>query len=237
VAIAFVQSKLALNASTVTTISAVFTTGPIQGNLIVGCVMVPAAVGAFTTTGFTQGTAQSLGSGGTTRAGVMFWKVAGAGESSTVTATWTGTTTPLLIIGEYSGVDQTTPLLAQTSVANASGTTITGAATPGTGKVAVAVCALQVRTVSTSWSAEAISGTNVGAVTEREDNTVGNEGCALFDGFISATDTGTYQGSGTPSAAGVGLGFIAVFQAAVVAGFVRSRPILKQQAAQRAASR
>lgn len=144
-------------------------------------------------------------SGGTARSCRMVYKVSDGTETGiTFSANGSGW------IAEYSGVDQTTPNIGGTAncQVTAAGTShATLSITPTAGKSAIVICGLAVRGNPT-WSAEAVSGSNVGTVTEERD-----VGQALADALITST-TGAYSGSGTSSLNLTGMTGIAIFQEA-----------------------
>ena len=213
-AIAFVQAKAINGSSTAPAVT--LDAAPTNGNLLVCFIGVGAAQATMTITGWTPGTLISGGSGGSARAGRMFYKIA-SGDSATVTGALASSNEWVITVAEYSGVDATTPLLVELSQLNISGVNTTPSVTPTGGLAAVVCCGLGVHVNTVSYSAEAISGTGIGTVTERTDTAGASTFSACsFDGFTSST-SGAYQGSGTPSAAGVGVGAVMVFRAAAAA--------------------
>jgi len=112
VAIAFVQEvdSGAVVGATVTTRTVTYATGPTNGNLLVATALAchSGAGLTITTAGWTQ--AFEVAIGATTLRMQVWYKIAGASEGSTVTATTTGGARLSLWAAEYSGVDSTTPV-------------------------------------------------------------------------------------------------------------------------------
>ena len=214
-AIALVQANGATASGTAPAVTLGAT--PTNGNLLVASIAYGAAQATLTITGWTPGTLTSGGSGGSARAVRMFYKIA-SGDSATVTAAGASSNTWVISVAEYSGVDATTPLLVESSQLNISGTVTTPSVTPTASKAVVACCGIGVHSSTATFSAEAISGTGVGTVTERTDTGGGSTMSAcLFDGLTAST-SGAYAGSATSATAAVGVGAIMVFQAAAASG-------------------
>jgi hypothetical protein len=237
VAITFIQAKE--NGSTTgTSASATFTSAPTAGNLLVAWVISNTTTVITNAGGWTPMTSSAGGTGGSTRSFRGFYKIAAVGESSSP-AFAVGSGAWGLVILEYQGVDGVTPLLIENSQLNASGTVTTPTVTPTASKEVVISFALGTSAgTNTTFSAEQINASATG-VNERADVGAGAHGgkaCdAAADLFVAST-TGTYQGSATASAAGVGAGGIAIFQAAVVTAFIASPPEVKLQAVNRVAT-
>lgn len=213
-AAAYVQSKTAKGSSAAP--AATFTSAPTQGNLLVAAAMaMSTTVITMTSTGWTALTSATGGTGGSTRAVRMFYKVAGAGESSIVTMA-SGNAAWAIVIGEYSGL-AATPLNVENAQVNASSNpATTPSVTPtGTGP-GLFVAAMFDNSANASVSAETIGGV---ASNEREDLFgAGGSGTApnavLQDNIITAF-TGAAAGSALFSANAAGAGAIAAFNAAL----------------------
>lgn len=141
----------------------------------------------------------------------MFYKVAGAGESSTVNATSVGTAAWGMAVAEYSGLSAT-PLNVENAQANASSTSQPSpSVTPSAGGGLAVACAFA-RSSALTFSGETISGT----ANEREDVAGTNVSLAIYDQTI-ATFSGSYAGAATATGSAVGGGGIAIFNAAAAA--------------------
>lgn len=216
-AIAHVQSQGFISASTTSFAFTIPT--PTTGNL-----MVIWAANASTTTitvsspaGWTPMTSITSGSGGTARNFRGFYKIAAAGESTSVTLA--GANVWGVGYSEYSGVDNVTPLLVENAQANASGTVTTPNVTPTAALSVVLSAAYYIRGIAT-LSAEQLT-PSATSLTERVDtaqnNAAGNGQSIGVADLLVASTSGSYQGTATASAAAVGAGGIAIFQAAAPA--------------------
>ena len=215
-AIAHVQSKGAVGSSATPAVT--LDTGPTQGNLLVASVFSSSttAIGA-SASGFTVLTSTSGGSGGSTRAARMLYKVAGAGEASTITLS-AGNAPWSMNVVEYSGT-AASPLNIDNAQINASSTSqpTPSVTISGTPTEAVAVCMGGVRSGSVTFSSETIGGV---AANERVDSPgSGVASSALYDRIITSP-SGSIGGASTASGAQVGAGTIAVFNAGAVAAAV-----------------
>ena len=199
---------------------------PTAGNMMVLWV-AQAAVGTLTITspsGWTTMENVNAGSGSTTRSFRGFYKIAGAGETTSVSLSSTASNVWCAGYGEWSGVGPNTVLdntQEEDAQTNASGTVNTPSMTPSPGGYAALVTFACYDRASATFSAPAVSGSNVGAITERVD-TVQNDGGGAGQSIIVAEGnisnvSGAYQGSATASTAGVGAGGIAIFKNAVLA--------------------
>lgn len=211
---AFVQSKSATGTSGA--FSVTLNSTPTQGNLLV-CVCSSAGqlTIAMSSSGWTPLTNSNAG-GGTSRSIRMFYKIAGAGESSTVTTTTTSSAW-FIAVAEYSGINTATPLNVENSQVNASGATQpTPTVTPSGSEAILIVCGSGVRNNADSFSNQQVNSSTTG-VTEREDNTSsGNQTGCLYDKFVGSA-SGSYSGVATPTTTAVGEGAIAIFNDAVAA--------------------
>lgn len=100
-------NQSASNTAVLATVSATFSTTPTQGNLLVAAVTANVGVGSITITGWTTGKSIAVGLAGGL---IVFYKVAGIGESTTVTANGTLATFMDIQIFEYDGIDNASPL-------------------------------------------------------------------------------------------------------------------------------
>jgi len=141
-AVTKVQNKNNTNASS--SVGATFTSSPTQYNAIVACVWANVARASVSMSGSGWSTANQCSINTDSSSGSMFYKIAGASESSTVTANGTGATNMMIHIFELTGVDVNTPLdrTAQTSdvATNTSVSTGTTATTRRGGEFALAAC-------------------------------------------------------------------------------------------------
>lgn len=216
---AFVQSKSAGGNST--SAQAVFTGTPTQGNLLVA-IVASASAGAMTmsSSGWTVGHQTNAGSGGSSRGIATWWKVAGVGESSTVTVTVPNSAWAIAI-AEYSGIDPSSTLNIDNTQANASTQTqTTPTVTPsGSGNAVIVAGGMNRGLTVNTWSTEQVNSSATG-VNEREDVVSVSPGCSicLYDKFVTGL-TGTYAGVATQSgAATVGGGGILIFNEAAAGG-------------------
>lgn len=185
---------------------------PTQGNLLVAWICCGNTQAAISLAGWTGGTLQSTGSGGTQRAGRMFYKVAGAGESATITGSLTSTSWVIQVV-ELSAPAATPLLTGNSGITFTSTSTLT----PTSGKEAMVVFGMMTRSTAGTWSGESITGTGTGVanLTEQLDTAASvNAGSCLVTANISPTSGGTYTGNGTPSAGSVGVNAIMIFEAA-----------------------
>jgi len=115
-----VQTKTATSGATATSVSATFDNPPVQGNLLIAIIATSAGITFNQPSGWSTAINEA-GSPGQ----AIFYKVAGASESATVTVTTgSGTGYRGLQIFEYENIDQATPLLGATSNTG-SGTSVT----------------------------------------------------------------------------------------------------------------
>jgi hypothetical protein len=115
-----VQTKTATSGATATSVSATFDNPPVQGNLLIAIIATSAGITFNQPSGWSTAINEA-GSPGQ----AIFYKVAGASESATVTVTTgSGTGYRGLQIFEYENIDPATPFLDATSN-NGSGTSVT----------------------------------------------------------------------------------------------------------------
>lgn len=188
------------------TAAVTFGAAPAVGDLMVAYVSVAQTMTA--TNGFTRLTVATQG----TRQGAFFWKVAVSGDTASSTVN-VCTQTSAVWGAEGDSWNASTgwpasPVNGENSQAVASTTSYTTPSiTPTTtGRESVVSTSYVSTTAGRTWSAEAVSGSNVGTITEVIDTT----SAALADGAISSV-TGSYQGSATLSGAAAGIGAIAIF--------------------------
>lgn len=106
------------NTAVLATVSATYSVTPTQDNLLIAVVTASVGVGsiALSNAGWTSGASIALGVAGGM---VVFYKVAGTGEPTTVTSTATLATFMDIQIFEYDGIDDETPLDKTSSTADA----------------------------------------------------------------------------------------------------------------------
>lgn len=207
---ALVQKKSAVGSSGNGSVT--FDATPTQNNLLVAMIFCANATTiTMSSGGWTALTSVATGSGGSARAFRMFYKIAGAGESTTVSTT-NGNNSWVLTVAEYSGIDTTTPKNVENAQSNASGNAqTTPTVTPtGSGDILI-VCAGGARVNSNFVDAQ-INGSATG-VTDEEDNASAGGGGATLDFYDKLVTgfSGAYQGSTSVGTAAVGAGGIAIF--------------------------
>lgn len=231
---AFVQAKS--NNGTSTSPSAVFTSTPTQGNLLFGCVSVNINVAVTVPGGWTALTQANGGAGGTTRSMRCFYKFAGAGESTTVTAT-VNSAEWVIEIAEYSGVDSTKiPNVESAQITNSSQTHASPTVTATTTTSGALVIGYSSIRAAGTWSTQRVNSSSSG-VSERTDQNGTARSGTLYESFPTSL-SGTYVADALSSAsAAVGEGAIAIFSdtpaAATTANFssisIRGQVILNDQ--------
>lgn len=192
------------------TASVTFGAVPAVGDLMVAAVVVLAnnvmtgTNGWASLTQINQGTNRRIG---------LFWKVAVAGDTGSVTSNiCTFTSVNWGSQGDIWNASTgwpVSPANGENSQAVASATAYTTPSiTPTiTGRESVVVTSYDVTAITRTWSAEAVSGANVGTITEVWDS----NGAAYASGPITSA-TGSYQGSATVSGVAItGLDTIAIF--------------------------
>lgn len=201
------------SAASGTSASDTLTASPSEGNLLIAWVWSFAATEIVENTGtWSQGTSVVAGSGSTARASKMFWKIAGAGESATITCT-VGSGNWRIDHIEYSnsnGWDLTNPRDVGDAQDNATVTpNFTPTVTPTQGIEALVVLGMAVRAANATFSAEQVNGSATGVVEELDGS-----GLALCT-LIVASTSGSYQGQGTSSQPNAtGAGCIGIFKGA-----------------------
>lgn len=196
-----------------TAIAATLPSAPTAGNLLVAMVdcaglVTPTATGAWNKLTQVQ----------STDTGCMFWKLVPASDTALQTLTSAGTGSSwAVVIQEFTGVDPTTQLL----IENDQASTTTAKASPSVSPAAGLANALLVGGAfsdgSRSYSAQAFTGSNVGAVAVAGSPTTGatttGESCSLWYAVVSST-TGAYAATATCSAADGGGCAVALFRPA-----------------------
>ncbi len=216
---AYVQSKSNNGTSTPGTPTVTLTSAPIAGHVLVAFIFSGGAETTISISGWNNGTAQS----NVNVAGRAFWKVSD-GSEQTVTGSLSTARAWSMTVLEYSGVNNTTPELAENSSANSAGTRITGTASPASGANGMLVGVRGVKANSTC-SAETLITSNVGTVTEREDaNTAANGSIAAWDANVTST-SGSYSGAWTDSSGSTSVGAIIVLQDFASVTGAAARPI------------
>lgn len=125
------------NTSVLTSVAGTLSTTPIQGNMILAAVTADVGAGVTAISGYTSIGNVPLGLAGGLE---LFYKVATAAESGTITATATLATFMDLHVYEYSGLDNSAPLLTFGTVAD-SGSGVTSRSS-GTSAIAANAPAL-----------------------------------------------------------------------------------------------
>jgi len=210
---AFVQATTTNGSGTAPSVN--YLTTPTQGNLLVTYVW-SASSGAITMTssGWSPLKLASAGGGSSQRACRMFYKIAGASESKTITAA-SGSNAWAIAAAEYTNPNTTTAVNVEDNQANASGVAWTPIVTATSGPDVIVVAGVGVRT-SATWSNEQINLSTVG-VTSRATRSVALASIDFLDSFVDSV-SGTYQASSTPSSSAVGCAAIALFQQAAAGG-------------------
>lgn len=143
------------NTSVLTTVTATYGQTPIQNNLLIAATTSTVGAGSTTITGWSTATSIALGVAGSL---VLFYKVAGAAESTSVVANATLATFMDLHVYEYSNIDTISPLGVVASTADSaagvtsrsSGTTAVSA--NGISLIFVAVAQVLTNGGGTSWT-------------------------------------------------------------------------------------
>lgn len=192
----------------------IFTSTPTQGNLLVAALFTSATLTiTMTSSGWTAlSNNGSAGSGGSARSIRMFYKIAGASESTTVTFSTAGQSQQYSAwIAEYPNIDNVTPLnIDNNAVGASSQTQSTPTVTPTGSAEGLVICAGGIRVAST-WSTEKVNSSTTN-VTEREDAESGSlTSICLYDLDVASL-SGTYAGSAlSAGSASVGASAIAIF--------------------------
>jgi hypothetical protein len=171
------------------TVSVTLSSAPVQGNLLVAIV---SANNSSTLT--LSGWSVALDASGQNVSQVIFYKIAGASESATVTATRTGGGAIGIQVFQYSGIatssplDQTATGTAATSISNASGTFTCGSVTTGQANELL-IAGVANRTaagtnVNNAWSS---------SFTERLDLRDSTDVILVASAHRIVSATGTYQ--------------------------------------------
>lgn len=211
-AIAFVQkTNLTFHGSA--TASAIFGVAPTSGNLLVAFCSSFNALSLFSAAaGWHRFTAELADNGSGYYGSSMFWKVAGAGESTTQTVATLSVNADDLTcqIAEYSGCAGSSPRDVSNSQQDSNTSTkTTPTITPTAGNNVLLVGAVHGGNSGTSWTGEKVNASTTG-VTERDDTGY----AVLFDRIITTT-AGTYAASADGSALAIdGSAHIAIFLSA-----------------------
>lgn len=196
---AFLQQKTS-NTSLLASVTATYTSTPGAGNLLVAAVTANVGVGSITITGWSTGKSIAVGIAGGL---VVFYKVAGAAESTTVTASGTLATFMDLHIFEYDGIDDASPLDQSGSTAD-SGVGVTSRSSGTTGTT--------VDANELVFVAVATAGANGGGVSWTNSVTAETTTTNLMTGDKSVTAVGTFESTATwntsQRAAGVAVTFL-----------------------------
>jgi hypothetical protein len=206
-----VQSATRTNGSG--TVTFIFGAAPTAGNLLVAWVTCLATAVSNTITATNGFTALTVANNGVPK-GYIFWKVATAGDagsSSVAVATFAASNAGQGIADEWSTTNgwPANPVDTENTQSFAStNSPTTPTVTPTSGLTNALVATGYANTGGRSFSAEAVSGSNVGTVTEDGET----NSTALATAVISST-TGSYQGSATLGGPGAaGFDAIAIFK-------------------------
>ncbi|MBT8331843.1 MAG: hypothetical protein KJP06_05890, partial [Deltaproteobacteria bacterium] len=207
-AITFVQTKNG-NSNGATSVSATFDTAPTENNLLVAIVGNRDSSTAPTTP---SGWSVAISETGNTPGQVIFYKIAGVSEPSTVTVSNYGTSTNLGIhIYEYSGISTSSPL-DQTNSANGN------SATASTGSITTTYADELLIAGLVSNDREASFSSWANSFFERNDFHISSGKPGDKSGFGGAdrivSSTGTYSTSATVSGSGAWRGQIVSFKEA-----------------------
>lgn len=190
-----------------TTATVTLSATPTSGNLLVAWVFFKTSTGATGPAGWTGLGNQSDAGVGAQTSGELWYKVAGASESTSYSWTLPSSVVWIAGIEEWSG-GHATPLDVETSGRNSTTTSFTTgtAVNPTDNKEMLVVLGFGSRAAAT-WSGHAVGGASA---TERWDaqNTIGAS-LATYT-FTTAAAT-TYQGTATASTSTTGVGAIAMF--------------------------
>lgn len=190
-----------------TTPSVTLDASPIQNNLLVVWIYCSNATTITMPGGWNALTSVATGSGSNARAGRMFWKIAGAGESATISGT-SGNAGWVIEVIEYSGVNTSSTLNTENNQATTGTSHSTPTVTPSARKCLV-VCGFGNRSTG-AWSNEVIRGVSA---TEQLDQAGSNTQSGAMADRLSETFNGTQTvaGSADVSSSGNGSAAIAVF--------------------------
>lgn len=151
-AIARVQ-KVAFKAEGDASVTVTFGSPPTEGNLLIAWTMGETVATNASITGWTKAISCLVGGSASS---AIFYKVAGAGESSNVTINWTSSTSTAIAVAEYSGLSAV--VLDKTAYSNNDGspgtsqTSGTTATTTASEELAVVMVQNRNGITSPSWS-------------------------------------------------------------------------------------
>lgn len=209
-AIARLTGQDATNSSATTSVAAVYGSTPTAGNLLVA-VVAAKSTAASTITGWTQAVEQSANNSLT-----ILYKVAGAGESTTVTANNGSATAMAIGIFEYSGIVAVSP--ADTSAVANNGASVASLAIGPTATLAQAD-ELAIAGIALGNTFSAPGWTN--SFNARATVSAANIGLLSADRIVSATTALSTTGSWTTNR--VPDGAIATFKADAAAAATAHR--------------
>lgn len=208
---AFVQSAKNTGSSTAAS-PAALSPAPTSGNLLVAFVNSQIATSpSVSTAGWTRCTPRSGGTGGNTRGASLFYKVADASETNPPVFT-VGNGVWECIVVEYS-LPIASPLLAENSSLNASGTYTAPSVTPTAGKNAIAFLGAGHRNATGVDGTDTMQIGGVGVTSEILQT--GTSSSAALGYLELASTTGSYAGAWTPNTASTNIGCIAIFDITV----------------------
>jgi hypothetical protein len=122
----------------------------------------------------------------------MFYKIAGAGESTTVTMA-SASANYGMAIAEYSNIDTTSPLIIENSKMNASTNIHTTPTVANSVSDILVVCAVAARGTDAEFSEESVNSSTTGVI-KRQNPHLANAKLTFFDKHDSSPIT-TYNGS------------------------------------------
>lgn len=200
-ALTLVQRRTSASAANVTTLAATWSPAPVQNNLIL-CRANSDATVTMSSSGWTLATSQ------VNLTGLYLWyKIAGAAESTTVTITPSASASTEMIIEEYSG-NATTSVLDKFQSATGA-TTGTTAATTQADELAIAQVGISNAVgggFSATWNNSFVATTSLVGV--------GTVGTALHPSSKALAATGTVVTTATPAGGGTASGgLVATFKA------------------------
>lgn len=209
-AFAFVQKKTSQSSSGSPAVT--LDAAPTVNNLLVASIQSQ-DTGTPTISGWSNGTNQSTGTGGTKRCFRMFYKISD-GTETTITGSSPAIGT-IMIVCEYSGNATTNVLDIENSQANASNTVQSAPSVGPTASVnRLIVGAAEARRTVTTWSLWKIGGSTTG-VTERANDGFSSTSGSMWDLDVAST-SGNYDASVTIDTGSVGAAGIMIFKPLVV---------------------
>lgn len=217
-ALTLVQRRTSASGANVTTLAATWSPAPIQNNLIL-CRANSDATATMASSGWTLATSQ------VNLSGLYLWyKIAGAAESTTVTITPSGAASTEMIIEEYSG-NATASVLDRFQSATGA-TTGTTAATTQADELAIAQVGMNNTAgggFSATWNNSFVATTSLTGA--------GSVGTTLHPSSKALATTGAVVTTATPAGGGVASGgLVATFKAAAATPSMPIRSAARRRA-------